>query len=1032
MASKPLFRRIGDFSARHSRKIIVIWIIILIAMAPFAVLFFSNVDFNIGGSLVPKNSMTQVSSDLQSKYFGSSGGGGASVVIVANNTSLETQTGTASLIGLTEHLNSSLDQNSSFTGVTSIFSVEKELLKSSSSGIKLLLNSSYLLIGGINKQFYSLNNQTNGSLGFIYRSPSYYLSQFIASNYNNTRAYYSTLQFLVNYNQSSLGVPYLNTYSAFWNTTLSELPSVSPVTLMNSAINNTLLNKSTLFYYVMQQAGQTQFLDFMISVSGNYSLPQYMANTNSTTGTFYDPAFTRNYTTNYLTGMIATNSSIMEFASSTYLTPLEIVNYASGLPDLPTGPQIAAVSESITGNAFRKSLNGSPDIAINDQTFSSYVSLLNGSKSINSTVNSLMRSEALSLYPILPKPYVLHQFVGYDFSTSIIILGFSSNVSITTYNKIVNMVNDQAKSIAGGSFYFSSDVAQNLQTSNQFNQGLVTALAIGIALSIVIVGLFFRSPVAAFIPLLMFLFSAVISMGFNGIIDKYVLKSTISFITPTLLLILILGLTSDYMVYIMARYRREALKGNKDAAQVATQWSGNAVFTSGFTVALSYIVLWISGIPIFSDSGLTNFIGVSITVVLANTLLVSLLYRYGEKMFWPAKRSLKGAIPLEKSMNRIAKFTVENKKKILAIFAIVSIASFYVYMNTPTGLQIFDLIPHSSAVKAVSVVNSSFNGDFFERGFVILKFNSSLDSTTNGHTTYSMQEMNNITKAEYAILNTTGISQVYGPTFPYGYYQSPTLDNVSSSFAGTYRSQINSYIGNSTNYAILFFQTSSLAWDQNSFNAVTEMNNHLSTVSQASGFQYETGGLTQGLIDTNSYAYSTFMETLPILVVAIFIVLLIQLFSVFTPLRLIAMVLISVAISLALSYVILYYLLSMPILVFMPIFTVITLLAVGLDYDIFLITRVREEMIKGGSTRFAIRTTIKENGGVIIALGMLLFVTFIALHFTNIGIMDEIGTGLALGVLIDTFISWPFFVPVIMLYMSKYNWWPSKIGKEQS
>ncbi|EQD79362.1 drug exporter (acriflavin resistance protein family), partial [mine drainage metagenome] len=51
--------------------------------------------------------------------------------------------------------------------------------------------------------------------------------------------------------------------------------------------------------------------------------------------------------------------------------------------------------------------------------------------------------------------------------------------------------------------------------------------------------------------------------------------------------------------------------------------------------------------------------------------------------------------------------------------------------------------------------------------------------------------------------------------------------------------------------------------------------------------------------------------------------------------------------------------------------------------------------------------------------------------FTGIPIMYEIGLGLALGVLIDTFISWPFFVPVVMLYLKKYNWWPSKLsGKE--
>lgn len=1029
MAGKPVFRRIGDFSVKHSRKIIVLWIIAFISMAPFAVVFFNNVDFNIGGSLVPNNSMTQRSSDLQTQYFGGNGTSGSSVVIVANNTSLKTQTGTSGLINLISDLNTTLKSNSSYNGITSIFSIEKQILKSSSEGIKILLNSSFLIVQTMNEQYYFLENQTNGSISFIYGTPAYYLSSFVQSGYNTSAAYNATIQLLLLENQSQLGIPYFNSVIQIWNGTFSANPTGNAVTMMNSSINDVLQSNTSLFYSLMKLYGELSFFVLLSQISQNYSLSQYISNTGSSQ-IFYDPSFVSSFTAGYLTDSIAGNSTIMEFVNSVYLTPGQLVQDSISIPEFPTTTQIRGVSESISASAFRNSVNGSPDLVVNNLTFSTYISTLDKSTDVNATVQYIMNGEALSFYPILPKAYVLHQFVGYNFKTSILIIGFSSNLSITTYNKIVDHVTNQSKQIDGSSFFFSSDLAQNLQTSSQFNKGLVTALVIGIALSIIIVGLFFRSPVAAFIPLIMFMFTAVISMGFNGIIDKYILRSTISFITPTLLLILLLGLTSDYMVYIMARYRREIQNGNRNAAQVATQWSGNAVFTSGFTVALSYVVLWISGIPIFSDSGLTNFVGVSITIVLANTLLIALLHRYGEKMFWPAKRSLHGSIPMEKGMTRVAKFTIENKKKILAIFAVVSIASFFLYMETPTGLQIFDLIPQSSAVQAVAVVNSSFHGDFFERGFVILHFNSSVASKSGGNTTYNLNDMRSVTKAEYAILNTSGISQVYGPTFPYGYYQSADLSNVSSSYMSEYKSQINSYIGNSSNYVILYFQTSELSWNQASFNTVNAMNNNLSAIDQANGFTYETGGLTQGLIDTNNYAYSTFMETLPLLVVAIFIVLLLQLFSVFTPIRLIAMVLLAVVISLSLSYILLFYIFSMPILVFMPIFTVITLLAVGLDYDIFLITRVREEIIKGASTRFAVRTTIKENGGVIIALGMLLFVTFIALHFTNIGIMDEIGTGLALGVLVDTFVSWPFFVPVIMLYMSKYNWWPSKVGRD--
>ncbi len=1028
MAGKPLFRRVGDFSARHSRKIIVVWVAVFLLMIPFAFLFFSNVDFNIGGSLVPKNSMTQKSTDLQSANFGGSGAGGDSVVLVVNNTSLKTQTGTSGLLSLVNGINSTLSNVSSFTGITSIFSLERQILMSGANGISLLQNSTNEVLGALNPQLYSLINQTGGGVQFIYGSPLYYLGAL-----NNTHsfsiAYNLTRTFLESAGPSPLSLPYLNSFTLYWNLSTGGVIPLDPLQVMNSSVAETFTNTTNPFYQILSFGNNTETYTFFGSISAVYSLQQYAAHTNSS-GFFSDPSFVNGFSTGYLTSQISSNSTIELFLSSVYMAPAQLVSDAFNLTEYPTPGQMNSTVNRIAGNAFIRNIFGSPEIAVNNLTFTNFVRLIGASGNIKNTVSGLMSNENLTFYPLLPQPYVLHQFVGYGYSTTIILINFNSNISIQTYNEIVNKVDNHNGSLAGSSFYFSSNVAQNLQTSNQFNNGLIVALVIGIALSILIVGLFFRSPVAAFIPLIMFMFTAVTSMGVNGILYKYVFHASVSFITPTLLLILLLGLTSDYMVYIMARYRREVQKGRSDAAQIATQWSGNAVFTSGFTVALSYVVLWLSGIPIFSDSGLTNFIGVSITIVLANTLLIALLYRYGSKMFWPARISLRGAIPLENTMAKVAKFTVANKKKILAVFAVVSLISFYVYVNTPTGLQIFNLIPKSSAVEATEIVNSSFHGDFFERGFVILDFKAPLMNNTSGKISYNLQEMKQVTRAEYAIKNTTGVSQVYGPTFPYGQYQSADLSNISSSYKSTYQSQINTYIGNSTNYALISFQMSQLAWDQGSVNTVNSMNTELNSLSASGSYTYYTGGLTQGLIDTNNYAYATFLETLPILVIAIFAVLLIQLFSVFTPIRLISMVLLSVVMALAISYVLLNYLLSFPIIVFMPIFTVITLLAVGLDYDIFLITRVREEMLKGGSTQFAVRTTIKENGGVIIALGMLLFVTFIALHFTNIGIMDEIGTGLALGVLVDTFVSWPFFVPVIMLYMSKYNWWPSKVGKD--
>ena len=89
---------------------------------------------------------------------------------------------------------------------------------------------------------------------------------------------------------------------------------------------------------------------------------------------------------------------------------------------------------------------------------------------------------------------------------------------------------------------------------------------------------------------------------------------------------------------------------------------------------------------------------------------------------------------------------------------------------------------------------------------------------------------------------------------------------------------------------------------------------------------------------------------------------------------------------------------------------------------------MKEEVIKGKTEKEAIITSVRENGAVIITLGAVLAVTFGSLYISTLGIIQEIGMSLAIGVLVDTFITWPFFVPAVMLILKKYNWWPSKIG----
>ncbi len=1020
------FRKIAKFSSKHSTAVIVFWIALVVAAGPFSTLLFSNTSYDLGGSIVPANSMAQEASDLQSTYFSNStgpGSNGSSLLVVTQNTTVDSQGGTSGLLSLQENMTAYLKTVPGYENLTSIFTLENSTLANFSNGIKQELNGTYPLISSLNSQIQLLNQSINQTLGLIYGLPAIYLSYYNGTPGSNVTAYQRTYQAAL-----ALGNPsaqaYVNSFTHYWNLTNQSL--LYSISEMNSSIYETLFGASNFALLLSQN--QTQ-QNFTYSLFYGYAFSSYLQMK-------YYNEFVKNYTVAAIAPQLSTNSSLVSFINDSLA--LNVTNfldkvYTLGQP--ATAAQIVNFMIPMVTRGLEASLNGSPVISYNSKSLPGYLTALNDTKNISHLVNSELLSGSFSTYPIIPTPYVFHQFVGYDNKTTIIIATFSNNYSLSVVNTISNLAkNNYSKTgqqLPGSNYYVAGTGALSQQLNNEILGGMVRALAIGIVLSVIIVGLFFRSPVAAFIPLSIFGMSTAISMGLNGLLYKYILHAQVSFITPTLLLILILGLTSDYVVYIMSRYRQEKRKKNKEASLETGQWAGHAVFTSGITVALSYIVLWVSNIPIFSDSGLTNAIGVGVSIALANTFLIAILHKSGTKLYWPSNITHAEKFPLEKSMTSISHIVSGNKKKIFVAFLVLTFVASYVYLITPTGMDVYDLVPSSSGIQALQVVNSSFNGDFFDRGYIIMHFSSPV-LESNG--SYNLAEVAQINSVESALLNQSEITQVYGPTYPYGTFVPINLTGIPAAYHSTYTNQTDTFIGNDTHYVTVDFQLSSVAWKEPASNFVSSIpgivNNALNS-SSASGQtatpSYYIGGLTQSLNDAYSYTSTTFLKIVPILLLAIFVVLLIQLSSVFTPIRLIAMVVSSVTVALAAVFAIIYYASHEPLLIFLPLFTFITLLAVGLDYDIFMVARVRESVLGGMDDEEAVRTSIKENGGVIITLGMLLFVTFGALYLSGIGIMEEIGLGLALGVIVDTFLSWPFFVPTIMMFLKKWNWWPSKM-----
>ncbi len=117
---------------------------------------------------------------------------------------------------------------------------------------------------------------------------------------------------------------------------------------------------------------------------------------------------------------------------------------------------------------------------------------------------------------------------------------------------------------------------------------------------------------------------------------------------------------------------------------------------------------------------------------------------------------------------------------------------------------------------------------------------------------------------------------------------------------------------------------------------------------------------------------------------------------------------------------------------FAPLFVVVTMLGVGIDYDIFFVTRIREEAMKGKTRRRGDKDRPQKTWVTIFGLGLVLATVFFSFVATDIALLAEIGFVVAAAVVIDVGVVILFFVPALMGIAERFNWWPSKLAKRET
>ncbi|MDG7022779.1 MAG: MMPL family transporter, partial [Nitrososphaerota archaeon] len=350
---------------------------------------------------------------------------------------------------------------------------------------------------------------------------------------------------------------------------------------------------------------------------------------------------------------------------------------------------------------------------------------------------------------------------------------------------------------------------------------------------------------------------------------------------------------------------------------------------------------------------------------------------------------------------------------------------FFVSQSTPSGANILKLFPDFPSNQGLTVITDQLGSSATAPTSVVVTTPTPI-VYGNGQFNYTLLEQ--IDRVSSVVASVPGVSTTSGPTRPYGSSFNYTgLASMPAPVASQYLAGMRSYIGLNNETASIIVGLQSDGQSQAAVNTLLALEKAVSSQQLLKGVAVHYGGETQSTYDNQSFLDGILPEVVAVLGVAVYFILLIQLRSVFTPIRLIFTILCSVAFSMALLVLVYFYAQGLPILDFAPLFVVVTMLGVGIDYDIFFVTRIREEVLNGSSNKAAIVTALDRVWVTIFGLGLILATVFTSLIVTGIALLGEIGFVVAAAVMVDVGIVILFFVPALMAIAQRFNWWPTKV-----
>jgi putative drug exporter of the RND superfamily len=522
---------------------------------------------------------------------------------------------------------------------------------------------------------------------------------------------------------------------------------------------------------------------------------------------------------------------------------------------------------------------------------------------------------------------------------------------------------------------------------------LLQTTLIVVAIILIVV---YRSPVLWILPL----FTAASALGIATMIVYYLAREDIIDLngqTQGILDVLVLGAATDYALLLIARYREELHhhQSRFDAMRIALRGVVEPIIASGSTVIAGLMVLLLSDLSSNRGLGPVGSIGIASSMLAVLTLLPALLIIFGRWIFWPKIPRFDDVDEKLSGLWSKVGNLVDRRPRAVWISTALALLIFAGFSTTLKS----DGLSQSEAftTRTDSVIGLERLGEHFPSG--------------EGTPVEIVVDQADIASAAAAIGRVSTVASVVPLTNVDPLTQRPT-------------SELKVVDGKVVLYATLKVAPDS-AEGKESIPLIRQ-------AAKAVNPNILVGGQSAIGYDVDQSSRRDNRVIIPIVLLLIAVILGFLLRSIFAAALLLGTVVLSFAATLGVCALVFDNVFGFAGTdASFPLFAFIFLVALGIDYNIFLMTRVREESLKIG-TRAGIIKGLTVTGGVITSAGIVLAATFGVLGILPLVFLAELGFAVAFGVLLDTIIVRSLLVPALVREIGPKIWWPSKLQHQEN